>query len=472
MPVRVRLTATLAGLLLVGAACGSALTDAQVLKANGVSHSEAGQAQGSPVGGGGSGTGAGTGTGTGASQTALATTATVAGGPGSQSTGAKGPSGAGTTSAAVGTPGQTGPIVIGSVGNYSGPAGSAQVGIPKAVQVWAASVNAKGGLFGRQVKVIVQDDGGDPARYAAAVQDLVENRGVIAFVGQGAVLSLRGGMKYLSDKGIPVIGDDCAAPEWYLASTNNFPQCADSTGQSLTYINAGVRLTGKKRLGFVFCGESPACTSNAPLYDGASSARAGAQTVYRAQISIAQVDFTANCQAAQQANVQIMFVLADPGSLARFVRSCDRQGFTPQYVAVSISALPDTVTLPGLSRVALGVPTFPFAGASTPAIDAFHQAMAAYSSDTPGPAESEGWVAAKLFELAATRAAAASRSLTPATLIAAMRTIKGETLGGLTVALDFTKPTPNNQRCAFVMQGDGKGGWSAPFGPGVQCPPG
>jgi hypothetical protein len=122
--------------------------------------------------------------------------------------------------------------------------------------------------------------------------------------------------------------------------------------------------------------------------------------------------------------------------------------------------------------VALGVPTFPFDGVSTPAIDAFQEAMAAYSNGAPGPAESEGWVAAKLFELAATRAAAATGSLNPTSLIAAMRTIKGETLGGLTVALDFTKPAPNNQRCAFVMQGDGNGGWTAPFGPGPQCPPG
>jgi branched-chain amino acid transport system substrate-binding protein len=233
-----------------------------------------------------------------------------------------------------------------------------------------------------------------------------------------------------------------------------------------------VRITGQQRLGYVFCGESPACTSNAPLYDGAQAKKAGATTVYRAQISIAQVDFTANCQAAQSAKVDIMFVLADPGTLARVVRSCDRQGFTPQYVGISISATADTVTLPGLANVADGVPTFPFAGASTPAIDEFLAAMRTYSSVKPGPAESEGWAAAKLFELAATRAAETSGSLSPKTLIAAMRTIKGETLGGLTVALDFTSPTPRNQRCAFLMQGDGKGGWKTPFGPGIQCVPG
>lgn len=458
MPARSRLLALLLGLALVAGACGSALTDEEVLRANGVESSR---------------TTAADDLGDTTDSTLGSLTNDDAGTPGATATTVRGATGPrATTPGAAGTPGETGPIILGSVGNYSGPAGAAQVGLPTAVQVWAASVNAKGGLFGREVKVIVQDDGGDPARYAAAVQDLVENRGVIAFVGQGAVLSMKGGLKYLSDKGIPVIGTDCAAPAWWDPSTNNFPQCAIALGQSATYVSAGVRLTGKTRIGYVFCGESPACTDGAQYYDNPFSARGGGHTVYRAQISIAQVDFTANCQAAQQANVDIMFVLADPGTLARVVRSCDRQGFKPQYAGISISTLPDSVNLPGLSRLALGVPTFPFEGASTPAIDEFRRAMARYSDARPGPAESEGWAAAKLFELAATRAATAAKSLSPKTLIAAMRTVKGETLGGLTVALDFTTTTPRNQLCAFVMQGDGKGAWNAPFGPGVQCVPG
>jgi branched-chain amino acid transport system substrate-binding protein len=465
MPTRLRLLVPSLALVLAAAACGSALSDADVLRANGVDASRSAEQPGGALVDG-------TDPGPGATASTLGPVTTTAGigGPGVTA-----PADGGTAPAAVGTPGETGPIVIGSVGNYSGPAGSAQVGIPKAVQVWAASVNAKGGLFGRQVKVIVQDDGGDPARYAAAVQDLVENRGVIAFVGQGATLTMKGGLKYLSDKGIPVIGTDCAATEWYLPSSNNFPQCADGPGQSSSYIDLGVRVTGKTRVGYVYCGESATCTTQAPYYeDTAPIGRqtmkgTGATTVYRAQVSIAQVDFTANCQAAQSANVQLMFILADPGTLTRFVRSCDRQGFTPQYVVVSISGLADTVKLPGLSRVVLGVPTFPFDGASSPAIDEFRRAMQTYSSEAPGPAHSEGWASAKLFELAATRAAKASGSLNPRSLIAALRTVKGETLGGLTVALDFTHPTPNNQPCGFAMQGDGTGGWKAPFGPGVNC---
>jgi hypothetical protein len=40
---------------------------------------------------------------------------------------------------------ESGPIVVGNVGNYSGAGGSSQAGFPIAVQMWAASVNREGG---------------------------------------------------------------------------------------------------------------------------------------------------------------------------------------------------------------------------------------------------------------------------------------------------------------------------------------
>jgi branched-chain amino acid transport system substrate-binding protein len=441
--------------MLVVAACGSSLTDQEVLAANGVD----GQGPVARQDAAGPPTGA-------VSETVIGPDPVTTSAPSSGD--AAGEGSPTEPSARVGTPGETGPIVIGSVGNYSGPAGAAQVGIPRAVQVWAANVNAAGGLFGRQVKVIVQDDGGDPARYASAVQDLVENRKVIAFVGQAAVLSVRGGVRYLADKGIPVIGTDCAAPEWFAPSTNLFPQCSDAFGLTVPTLVTAMKLNGATRLGYLFCGESPACTSNTNLYDY-SPTLVGGQAVFRQQISIAQIDFTAQCQAAQQAGVQVMSILAEPGTIARVVRSCERQGFRPHYAAVSISVLPDVVKLPGLERVVLGTQTFPWVGVSTPAIDEFHRAMERHLNGTAGPAESVGWTAAKLFELAANRAAAASGSLSPKTLIEAMRTIKGEDLGGLTVPLDFTGPQPTTPACGFILQGDGAGGWTALYGAEPQC---
>jgi len=365
------------------------------------------------------------------------------------------------------TPGQTGPIVIGSVGNYSGPAGAAQAGIPRGVQTWAAATNATGGLFGRKIQVIVVDDGGDPARYASAVRDLVENRAAIAFVGNGASLSMKGGISYLNGKGVPVIGTDCSVPQWF-DNPGFFPQCPGFETQVVNVIRAGVEVSGKKNFGYLTCREANACTSQLPLLTADNVKSVGANLVYSATISLTQVDFTAECRNAQQAKVDLFYVAADPNTLARVARSCSRQGYNPQYTQLSITTTQDTPSVPGLDNLIVANTAFPFQGATSPAIDEYTKDFAAYVGGKPGPAEGLGWAAAKLFQKIATNAALADSQLTAATLMKAARKISGENLGGLTTKLDFTKGHANPANCYFVVQ-IRNGAWTAPKGPAAQC---
>jgi branched-chain amino acid transport system substrate-binding protein len=357
---------------------------------------------------------------------------------------------------------------LGNVGTYSGPAGASTAGIPKALQVWAGAVNQRGGLFGRQVQVIVQDDGGDPARFASAVQDLVENRHIIALVGESS-LGFQAGTNYLETKGIPVIGTDCSTAAWYQSS-DFFPQCGpitvDTAGLGL---KAALQLTGKRKLGLVYCTETPICSDgNNVLVEAAN--RLGIEVVYDASISLAQIDFTANCQAASSKGAELFSVLGDANTAARFSRSCVRQNFRPQYIQPSITVTGDTSSTPGLETMIVSLQTFPFAGVSSPAFTEFAQSMATYApNETIGPASSYGWASAKLFELAATRAATATQSLNPKSLFDAMHAVQGETLGGLTVALDFTGSTPNNAPCEFIMQANGSGAWNLPVGQDPYC---
>jgi branched-chain amino acid transport system substrate-binding protein len=447
----------LVALAMTAAACGGHLSDAEVRAASGVPNP-------GPTVSSADGAGGPTAPGP---RDAPVTTTEAAAVPGAGS----GTAAASTTVApaakAAGTPGETGPIVIGSVGTYSGPAGSSTSAIPKAVQVWAASVNARGGLLGRQVQVVVQDDGGDPARYASAVQDLVENRHVVAFVGQ-ASLGMSAGTAYLQRKGIPVIGTDCSLAAWY-SSPVYFPQCANlgdpSTG--ITFRLAR-KVSDKHRLGIVYCSESPACSDSVPSLERAAAAN-GVQVVYKAQVSLAQIDYTANCQAARDKQADLFLVAGDPNTVERFARSCDRQAYHPQFVQPSVTISAKSREVPGLGDMIVVSQVFPFSGAASPAAKEFQQALARFApKDQAGPAHAYGWAAAKLFELAATRAAQASHSLTPATLIKAMHTIKGETLGGLTTTLDFSGPTPRNAPCQFGLRA-GPQGWTTPFGTSPTC---
>jgi hypothetical protein len=126
--------------------------------------------------------------------------------------------------------------------------------------------------------------------------------------------------------------------------------------------------------------------------------------------------------------------------------------------------------VPGLDDIIATGEVFAAHSATGPGPDAFQAAVRRFSDGHPNQGEALGWAAGKLFELAATRAAAATGSVQPKTLLEAGHTIKGETLGGLTPALDFTGPTPRNAPCTFTEQSDPKGGWTAPLGSAAVCP--
>lgn len=178
------------------------------------------------------------------------------------------------------------------MGTLSGPVGAAMQGGPLAVRVWAKAKNAAGGLGGRAVQVVVADDGGDPFRYQAILRELVEHKGVVAFVSNMAAFTLASGSAYLEQKRVPVIGGDLTSAMWN-ESPMFFPQAGGEQGLVWGMVANGAA-TGKRRFGSLACRESEGCT-NADRYwfDRGWVTEAGMEPAYRARISIAQPESSA-----------------------------------------------------------------------------------------------------------------------------------------------------------------------------------
>lgn len=69
------------------------------------------------------------------------------------------------------------PIKIGMPLALTGPAGEIGLQMRHGAEFWAKELNAKGGLLGRQVELVVQDTGGDPATCVRKAQEVVERDG-------------------------------------------------------------------------------------------------------------------------------------------------------------------------------------------------------------------------------------------------------------------------------------------------------
>lgn len=385
---------------------------------------------------------------------------------------------AGPSTAASAAPGTVGgrssvggggaPIVIGTVGSYSGIGGASIGHVPLALRAWAASVNAKGGINGRKVRVIVYDDGNDGAKALSQVRDLVERQKAVAVLAN-MTPTLYSYRSYIEKRKVPLIGGACNLDVWY-ESPMLFSQC--SSYDSLIYGTAatGAKLGKSKKWGAFVCQEADLChEAEEKWFSKGYAKKAGLDPVYSARVSVAQPDFTSECLQARNADVGLLTVVADPNTVSRVAASCRRQGYSPQFLQVGSTVQASFVQEEGFSDLLLQPFSMPFAGVSTPAAEEFRSAWAAYGgSGVAGSAASIAWAAAKVFEKAA-RAAGDDR--TSAGILKGLYTIKNDRIGGFTVPLTFRPGKPGvDAGCWFVMRAV-NGKWTAPQGDRVDCRP-
>jgi branched-chain amino acid transport system substrate-binding protein len=416
----------------------------------------------------GSSSAAGT-TGTSGSTSAATSGSRSGGGSTSGSTGSS--SGGTTGVTAAGCTKSLSPIKIGEVGGWTGLVSNILLPTRTAMQVWVKDTNARGGVACHPIQLFQADDGGDPSRAAADIQDLVQNKGVVALVGNQVTLSMAGFRSKAEQLHVPAVGGDLLTYDWFQ-SPMMFPQGGDLTGDVLGAVKVQAS-RGHKKVGMIYCVEAKTCSDAAGIMDRQVS-KTGASLVYKTQVSITQTDFSAECQAAKSAGADQVLLAMDGSSISRIMKSCKALSYTPA-IATSPIAVGSTVTSdPNVTAVSLsvGAATTPWTQAVTAAEKRYHQAMATYAPGMPiDGATNVAWVSGELFARAITSlGAAGAGTITSELVLKGLGTIKNDNLDGLTLPLTF-KPgqtTSPVKPCYFPALLDGSG-WHAPSGQQYFC---
>lgn len=437
---------------------------------------------GSPTGSGSKASGT---TGSGGSTAAKAPSApgSASSTPGGSGTAAQSPPSGGATPKPAATPGAGGStpvppvaggpkstIVIGNVGTYSGPAGSSLADLPVGVQVWSRWINDRGGVNGHPIKFVVADDGADPARHRALVQQLAETQGAIAFVGNGEVLTGASSVQYLTTKGIPVIGNE-GGSDWFYSSPTYFTHV--STGQTYwravaSSVAAVAKAKGKKKWASITCTEATTCGDADRIWTSEGEMKGqGLQPVYNARSSLAQPDFTAECLNARNAGAEILTMVMDASTVQRVAASCVRQGYKPIFTEVAASSKTEHAADQNLSSgLIASVGLFVWTDGSTPATAEFQDVIKKYLGKPPGAGHAAGWAAARVFEKAA---AGIGEPPTAAAVLEGLYSFKGETVGGLVMPLTFTRGQTAPRQVCWATNYAESGKWTAFDGGRISC---
>jgi branched-chain amino acid transport system substrate-binding protein len=75
------------------------------------------------------------------------------------------------------------PIKLGAPLALTGPLGSVGQQLKRGCELWVKTQNARGGLLGREIKLLIEDTGGNPADAVRKAQEMVERDGCNIFTG-------------------------------------------------------------------------------------------------------------------------------------------------------------------------------------------------------------------------------------------------------------------------------------------------
>ena len=327
--------------------------------------------------------------------------------------------------------GSCAPVSIGTWGTTTGPIGALFGAMTPAAKAWVASVNSRGGLGGcHPVKLIVGDDGDDPAKAKAIVKRMVEEDKVTAFVAHHGALTLGAVRPYLEQKRVPLFGSSGAYADESESEMVFLAQPTSVVGESEAYINNVLALDlPNRKIAVFWCAEVPLCSVHNDVIKKQAATK-GFSVVASIRISLFAPDYTSEVLQARQAGADMVVLLTDMQTNGRLLRSANRQNYRPLVVTPGVNY--DTQWPAIIGRDADGMVTTAW---SRPwHIDGinreYRDSMARYQpGQIMGNAGSAAWAGMKLLEKAGNNLE--RDKPTSDQIIQGVYELSDETLGGL-----------------------------------------
>lgn len=223
------------------------------------------------------------------------------------------------------------PIIIGQTTSLAGPAALFAKPVSDALRATIDAFNRSGGIGGRHIRLMVMDDGFDPARAVDNAKHLLDG-GAIALVGPNGAPATQALTPLARDRLVAIIGPTQGAPALRQFERTRFYLRA-SYQDEVTRIVAHVKTLGLSRISVAYF-DNPFGQEGARMVQQAAQA-AGMEFLGQAAISteVAKTKAAAKLLAASRPQVVILYSLAQPA--AEFVRAYRQVGST-QFYSISV----------------------------------------------------------------------------------------------------------------------------------------
>jgi len=235
-------------------------------------------------------------------------------------------------------------IKIGTWAPLTGPA-AALGDVAKAMQAYMASVNAKGGVQGRKITLIVKDDAYDPARTLEVVKELIEKDEVLAIVGGIGTANGVAVKDYLMMKGIPWIGPGSASRVWTIPLQGNiFAVIPSYVTEGRILARYAINDLKAKKVGLFY-------QDDIFGHEGQEGVRLGMGHASPAAVAVSykpsDQDLSPQARKLKESGVDAVILFSLPRQAALLVQECAKLDFKPQFLGSQALADPAMFQLAG-----------------------------------------------------------------------------------------------------------------------------
>jgi branched-chain amino acid transport system substrate-binding protein len=348
------------------------------------------------------------------------------------------------------------PVKIGYTGPLSGSLSLLGQGVRDGIEVYVAYINEQGGVNGRKLEFIAEDDGYEPMRTVAAAKKLAEQDKVLALVSPAGTPNVAAIISYSQERKLPIIApyafsNTLTTPtKRYVFTT--LPEVRLQASVLGDYL---VNQLKRNKVAAIYQNDDFGQDAVAGLDDRLKKNNV---VLTKLPFDRGSTNFSGVVAQARQAGVDDIVFLGIPRDAALIMKEANKMGWKPQFSGHNALGDPQTFTLAGASLVegSIAVAVMEPLDSKKPQVAEFLARQKQYLPKTsPTTYSMHGYNAARVFVEALKLV---QGEPTGDKLVAEMERIKGLDTG-LMGPISFTREQhAGSQSVSFMRAKDGKWG--------------
>jgi branched-chain amino acid transport system substrate-binding protein len=346
-------------------------------------------------------------------------------------------------------------IKLGTTGPLSGSLSLLGQGVRDGIETYVNYVNDQGGVNGRKIELIAEDDAYDPMRAVASAKKLVEQNGVIGLISPVGTPSNAAMVPYVQEKKIPLFGPyafshTLTTPNKRYVFTT-LPEVRIQASVLADYLTSTLKHT---KIAVIYQNDDFGQDAVIGFEDRLKKANV---PVTKLPFDRGSTNFSGVVAQARQSGAEDVVFFGIPRDAALIMKEANKMGWKPQFSGHNALGDPQTFTLAGAALVegAIAVAVMEPLESAKPEVAQFLERQKKYMpKTTPTTYSMHGYNATQIFVEAIKRV---QGTPTSEKIVAELEKVKGLNTG-LMAPVTFTPDQHAGSLAAAFMRAKG-GKW-------------